>query len=135
MISTILITGGGSMMPGFPLRLENCLHTLLHREKRYIPLRGLSRNIHIINSGTHKTTVSQRPSNPVPSQSSDTTSEEGSGQAGTDFCWERSLLPWVGASLVGALKSGGHEEWTKESLEAVKSAGQSIGDWSRQTLE
>lgn len=123
-ISNILLIGGGSMLPGFPLRLSEAIKTLLHRDKRYVTLRGLSRNICIVNC-----------SNPSPSpatgQSEEVSSED--GQAAS-FAWERSLLAWVGASLVGAMKGSGKEEWTRAAWDAATQAGQDAieaSDWTR----
>ena len=50
------------------------------------------------------------------------------------FAWERSLLAWVGASLVGAMKASGKEEWTREAWDSAVSSGNNAidsGDWTR----
>lgn len=65
-----------------------------------------------------------------------TTSVEGGSEddAAASFVWERSLLTWVGASLVGAMKASGKEEWTREAWEAAASLGTAAidsGDWTR----
>lgn len=125
------------MLPGFPLRLSNSLHTLLHREKRYTSLRGLSRHISIINGGTPSSTRSSGRAGPA--SSSETIASEGSDPSSPEednvaaFSWERALLPWVGASLIGAMKAGGKEEYTREAWEAARSKGSEldVGDWSR----
>lgn len=124
------------MLPGFPLRLASSLHTLLHREERYTSLRGLSRHICIVNGGTP---FSARTSGrPAPSSSSETL-ESAAGEEAVEednvaaFSWERALLPWVGASLVGAMKAGGKDELTREAWEAARGKGTEldVGDWSR----
>lgn len=118
------------MLPGFPLRLASSLHSLLHREKRYTSLRGLSRHISIINGGTPFSSRS------APTSSSETLASEISEPEEDNvaaFSWERALLPWVGASLVGAMKAGGKEEFTREAWDAARSRGAEldVGDWSR----
>ena len=119
------------MLPGFPLRLAESLRTLLHRDKRYVSLRGLSRSICIVNCASRTvpalTTTEEEEGNQA---------EEGSeGNTAATFAWERSLLAWVGASLVGAMKASGKEEWTREAWEAAASSagGSAIdsGDWTR----
>lgn len=114
------------MLPGFPLRLAESLRTLLHRDKRYTPLRRLSRNICIVNCASRPASNTEK-----------STAEDGSGGEETtaaSFAWERSLLAWVGASLVGALKASGKEEWTRDAWEAASLSGSSaidMGDWTR----
>ena len=151
------------MLPGFPIRLANTLHLLLHREKRYIALRGLSRHISIINGGlpTSATPASRARSAAVPAARSvdsaesslasegDNGSDTGAAWGNADgegtvaaFSWERGLLPWVGASLVGALKAGGNEEWTREAWDMAAGSASGtpatsgareldVGDWTR----
>lgn len=152
------------MLPGFPIRLANTLHLLLHREKRYIALRGLSRHIAIINGGlpTSATSASRARAAAVPAartvdsaesslaSEGDTGSDTGAASGNADeeeggvaaFSWERGLLPWVGASLVGALKAGGNEEWTREAWDMAAGRASStpatsgtreldVGDWTR----
>lgn len=125
-ISNILVIGGGSMLPGFPLRLAESIRTVLHRDKRYTALRGLSRSVCIVNcaSPARASTTSQE-------LTSEGDSDEDTAAA---FAWERSLLAWVGASLVGAMKASGKEEWTREAWESASSVGSSAidsGDWTR----
>lgn len=124
-ISNILVVGGGSMLPGFPLRLAESIRTLLHRDKRYTSLRGLSRSICIVNCA-----------NPSTSSAGESGTSEGNSEEETaaTFAWERSLLAWVGASLVGAMKASGKEEWTRDAWENALSSGSGAidsGDWTR----
>lgn len=119
------------MLPGFPLRLTESIRTLLHRDKRYTSLRGLSRSICTVNCASRvgPTVNADEPNREHEIQ------EEGDTSAA--FAWERSLLAWVGASLVGAMKASGKEEWTRQALgfaASSSSAGSSAidsGDWTR----
>lgn len=116
------------MLPGFPLRLTESLRTLLHRDKRYTSLRGLSRSICIVNCASQTGPVVAEPNR----QEGDEEDDEKDTSAA--FAWERSLLAWVGASLVGAMKAGGKEEWTREAWDAAALAGNGAvdsGDWTR----
>ena len=133
LVSNILLVGGGSMLPGFPNRLANSIHKLLHREKRYICLRGLSRYINIINGGgVTKPIESSLPlSNQVDAKEQSYNDQESEYGEPAHFCWERSLLSWVGASLMGAMKASGTEEWTKENWDSAKEAGIAMSDWTR----
>lgn len=148
-MSSILLVGGGSMLPGFPLRLASSIHTLLHRDNRYTSLRGLSRFINIVNTGgvEHSTPTDGQAAASGQADDPQRAYQESVGQA-ADFCWERSLLAWVGASLVGAMKASGVEEWTRESWDSAnahqrrsgtssrvsKSQRTQVGDWTRTKL-
>lgn len=115
------------MLPGFPLRLAESIRTLLHRDKRYTSLRGLSRNTCIVNC------ASQPRNSPRADEGGALEGNSDEDTAAT-FAWERSLLAWVGASLVGAMKASGKEEWTRDAWENAASSGSGTidsGDWTR----
>lgn len=121
------------MLPGFPLRLTESIRTLLHRDKRYTSLRGLSRSICIVNCASR---VGPTVNADQPNREPEVQHEEEDTSAA--FAWERSLLAWVGASLVGAMKASGKEEWTRQAWDAAASSSSSagssaidLGDWTR----
>ncbi|EDR08713.1 fungal specific actin related protein [Laccaria bicolor S238N-H82] len=150
--SSILVTGGTAMLPGFIPRLHaELLHSIApplaqtretNRHNRpappqydkYASLRPLVPYFAILNN----------PSPPPP------TSDRASANAGKAPAFSPSTLAWVGGSLAGSLKTGGvevaREKWdendvnrndedsmdvTMESPQRTKSI---LPDWTRATL-
>ena len=132
------------MLPGFPLRLVNELHTMLHRDKRYTALRGLSRSLRIVNGGKPDATsaashVSEAASAMARQDSTSSDPDEADEADELTFSWQRSLLAWVGASLVGALKIGGNQEFTREAYDLANVEGNadnlvSSSDWTQRSV-
>ncbi|KAM0788897.1 hypothetical protein ACM66B_002980 [Microbotryomycetes sp. NB124-2] len=152
MASNIVVTGGTAMLPGFIPRLSNALQTALaeahppspppsptpdvdradslsharitrrlsafRARSRYAGLSPLKTFVAILNNPAH--------------------SIEGRGNAksGSAPAFAPALLPWIGGSLVGALKGGGvdlqRDAWDRLAEETEGAAAAIVPDWTRQ---
>jgi actin-related protein 10 len=138
MVGGIVVSGGGAMVPGFCGRLWEELGRIVaggvgdedmntssgKKRKRpkpkydkYIALRSLLPHICILNNPNPSSSLSL----PSPSSSSMpmSMSDRAKATSGTAPAFSPSLLPWIGASLAGALKTGGvevaRERWDEEA--------------------
>ena len=108
MVSSILLCGGVCMLPGFFARLQVELHTALAVQPipastsrrqpkatyktRFAPLSALRNSVAILND-------------PCIHLAGD----DVHAKSGTAPAWAPSLLPWLGGSLSGMLKTSGRE--------------------------
>ncbi|KAK4055582.1 hypothetical protein OIV83_000128 [Microbotryomycetes sp. JL201] len=150
MVSNMIVSGGTAMLPGFLPRLDDALRTALaeahpvspppsplpeseraetlshaRTTRRLSAFRSRSRFAALAPLEPHVAILNNPASHPT-----DGHQNEKSGMAPA---FAPALLPWIGGSLVGALKSGGvelfREAW--DSLAEQTSVTGFIPDWTR----
>ena len=135
MLSTILVVGGTACHPHFIPRLRDSLHHLLTPAPNDTPppvpigdasMRANETKLHRIKQ--HHPFTSLAPLRSKLAIMNDPSPLANLAIAGIAPRWSPHLVPWVGASLAGALRTGGpemqREEWHALQAEAARKGEQ-----------